>query len=228
MSLAEGGRYELLKWAALGAMIADHAGKTIAPELLHATHALGRLALPWFAGIVAARLAAEPELARRYLPRLALAGLVAQPAFAGLSVPVSLDVMFTIAAGVMLSEGLRPGSGRAGAHRVAAVLGGALLGAVSEFGPLGAWIVPVMVWLLRRGHPAGAWLAGGALALVANLSPELELELVALQLPALLAGPLALAWLRFGRALPRLAPAWFFYAVYGAHLWLLWGWLDFV
>jgi hypothetical protein len=221
-----GDRHELLKWAALVAMIADHIGKTIAPELLHATHALGRLALPWFAGIVASRLATAPGLARRYLPRLAVAGLVAQPAFAGLSVPATLDVMFTIAAGVMLSEGFFSRAEGARAVRAATVLGGALLAALSEFGPLGAWIVPAMVWLLRRGHASGAWLAGGALAFSANVSHELEL--VALQLPALLAGPLALAWLRFGRGLPRLAPSWFFYAVYGAHLWLLWAWLDFV
>lgn len=224
MSRPAGDRYELLKWAALVAMIADHAGKTIAPELLHATHAVGRLALPWFAGIVASRLATEPELAQRYLPRLALAGLVAQPAFAGLSVPVTLDVMFTIAAGVMLSEGIFVRTEQGVAQRAATVLGGALLGALSEFGPLGASIVPAMLWLLRRGHASGAWLAGGALAFSANVS----LDLVALQLPALLAGPLALVWLRFGRALPRLAPGWFFYAVYGAHLWLLWAWLDFV
>jgi hypothetical protein len=208
-------------------MALDHVGKTVAPEHLLGTHALGRLALPWFAGIVASRLAARPELGDRYLPRLLVAGLAAQPAFAGLSVPVSLNVMFTLAGGVLLGRAWHPASpARSTASRSLSLVAGVALGMLGEFGLLGAAIVPTAAELLRRRRVLAAWLVGGAFAFLAN-SPS-TLEQATLAAPALAAGPLALVWLRSGALTPRLAPAWFFYAFYAAHLWVLWAWLDFV
>jgi len=59
---------ELLKWIALVAMTLDHYGKIVDPSIFEETHAIGRLAYPLFAWIIASRLSTKPALAQKYLP----------------------------------------------------------------------------------------------------------------------------------------------------------------
>lgn len=100
------------QWLAVVSMTADHAARYLVPELtdyywLAAT--LGRLAFPFFAALVAWHAVFNSRHLGRYLLRILVIGLLAQPGYAWmLQEPLyaaHLNVCFTLAAGLLLTWG---------------------------------------------------------------------------------------------------------------------------
>lgn len=205
---------EIAKWAAIVAMTVDHANKLLTPGWFDlSAYMLGRMAFPLFAWIVAVRLAMAPELALRYLPRLAFWAAVSQPIYVwGFGEPWHhLNILVTLALGVAAAECVRRGRAwwLGAAVAVAA-------GALADYGPVGVAMVPLLAALARRdAFPAA--LACGPLAWLANDNGTGELMLA--NAACLGASLIALASLR-PLALPRL-PGMAFYAFYPAHILML-------
>lgn len=163
------GALEILKWLALAAMTLDHVNSYLWQQRYPALYAIGRLALPLFAFVLAYHLAQPGALAhglpRRAMSRLAAAGLCAAPVYAALLPPGHgwwpLNIMFTLAVATAIAWL----TGQGGKWRPTAALalfafGGPLL-EFCWFGLacfLGGW------WFCRRpGVPSLlAWLAGCA------------------------------------------------------------------
>ena len=207
---------ELAKWLAIGAMIIDHFGKIVEPDLLEPTHAIGRVAFPVFATIIGIRLAVRPDLAVTYLKRLLPWAIVSQPVF----VFVGRDwydgnILLTLIAGVLVFMLVRQfGECR----RALAPYGLALLLPFAwfcEFSVIGVAIIPITA-LFASWQRNAAVLAAGPLGVVANCSlawPPLSL----IDVSAVLATVIMAVSFRCAVELPRL-PAYFFYGFYPAHL----------
>ena len=163
------GALETLKWLALAAMTLDHVNTYLWDQRYPALYAIGRLALPLFAFVLAYRLAQPDALAhglpRRVMLRLAAAGLCAVPVCAALLPPEHgwwpLNIMFTLAVATTIAwlAGLA-GKWRLGAALAIFVFGGPLL-EFCWFGLacfLGAWC------FCRRPGPLSllVWLSGCA------------------------------------------------------------------
>lgn len=216
------GRREITKWLALLAMVADHVGKTVLPELVLFLHFAGRLALPLFAIVIAERLAAR-DLHVKYLPRLALWGLVAQPGYALVASDPEANILFTLGLGVALDLCVRRWRGSERRERGLLALVALLaiaFGSRCDYGVAGVVLLPALTALERWREGSGSW-ASGPLALGVNLVGSSAPVFV--HLGALAASPMA-AWLRETPVpLPR-PHRYFFYAFYCAHLYLLAGW----
>jgi hypothetical protein len=210
-------KMELAKWVATAAMAVDHYGKIVDPAVFELTHAVGRVSFPLFAAIIAERLILDPQLARRYLRRLAPWAVVSQPVYvlAGRDW-LQGSILLTLLLGVLAIEALR-GMRQ---HPVPSAAGLAVVAAASwfaEFGPPGVALIP-LVWAVARRSGDGA--AMGALA-IAAVAVNVSLEQPYLEwwdMPAALS-PVVLLLSRRSRfaALPRL-PTPTFYAFYPAHL----------
>lgn len=189
---------EVLKWAALGFMVLDHAAALTHPHEL-AWRLPGRVVFPVLAGLMAAHLARgyPPE---RYVRRLLPFALVAQPVYAwvfGGFLVWPLNVLFTLLAGVLMVRGW--------------VLGGAALSFFTEY-PFGG----PMVYFLVRGE--FLW---GVLALLASYAVFGWSLLI---LP-LIAGLAVFSWYAVRRSVPsRRLPWWAGYLFYPGHLVLLGAW----
>ena len=103
-----------MQWLAVISMTADHAARYLQPGItdyywLAAT--LGRLAFPLFAALVAWHALFNSRHLGRYILRILLIGLVAQPGYAWmLQEPLNtalLNVCFTLAAGLTLTALLK-------------------------------------------------------------------------------------------------------------------------
>jgi len=186
---------------------------------------LGRASLPLFASIIVLRLcAAAPGRARRYLLRLVLWGLVAQPVYMMLLAGqpfMRLNALITLAAGVALIYLCEEGF-----HRLAVLAAVAYVAADSVMDG-GAWMAVSiwLAWLVMRPRPDRRWAGLSVIALAA-----FGMTIVHNHLPtghAFYAGlvPLivVLASLRLSIDLPRLPGVWF-YAFYPAHLALILVW----
>lgn len=214
-------RREITKWLGLFVMVLDHTGKTLAPSLALPLHFAGRLAFPLFAVVIAERLARRPELRGKYLHRLALWGLLAQPGYAMVaSAPEEGNILLTLGLGIALDlcwcDFAEAPPGRRGLLVLVALfaLG---LATQCDYGVAGVLLVPVLA-ALERARPIAASWASGPLALGVNVigSPAP----VFVHLGALLASPMA-AWLRETPVpVPRLH-RYFFHAFYAGHLYLL-------
>lgn len=211
-------------------MVLDHAGKAFAPLTAFPWHVAGRPALILFALVIAARLLADAGRARRYLPRLVLWGLAAQPGFMLLGSD-GLNILFTFAAGVgalwLLDRegglglvdregGLGLVDREGGPWRIAAAL--ALLAAagfVVEYGWIGAGLVPGLVLAGRRLPLAMPGIAALACFATQLPGPFWFLWPVA----AACAAAAALAWLVRMVRIPNVRlPGVVFYAFYAGHL----------
>lgn len=192
------GTLEALKWLALAAMTLDHINSYLCQGRWPALYAIGRLAMPTFAFVLAYRLA-QPDaagrgLARRIVLRLLAAGTLAAPLCSGLASRDSgwwmLNIMFTLATatgiGWLLALG---GRWRPNLALALFVFAGPLL-EFRWFGLacfLGAW------WFCRRPGPPSllAWLAGCASLYAINgnhwamaaLAPIAAAPFVSLHLP---------------------------------------------
>lgn len=207
---------EAAKWIALVSMTIDHYGKIVNPDLFEVTHAFGRLAFPLFAGIVGIRLAVSPALATRYLRVLLPWALLSQPVYvlAGREWR-ELNILFTLLFGVGAEIGIRSLEARRWAGGAALLLLAIVCGSFCEFGVGGVLMVAAVSLCARSSVRLGLGMTGlfGLLVNARAASPYL----VATDLAALAATPVALGSLAFGGALPRI-PKHLFYAYYPAHL----------
>ncbi len=207
---------ELAKWIALVSMAIDHYGKIVDPALYSVTHAIGRIAFPLFATIIATRIASQPELASTYVKRLLPWAIISQPVF----VFVGRDwydgnILLTLLLGVLATMLLR---GQFAIRHPLALAGLLALSPIAwfcDFSIVGVSIIPITVLLASWRQPAAYW-ACGPLGLAANFSlawPPIRL----IDLTAILASAVVLVSIRAKVRLPRL-PVHVFYGFYPAHL----------
>lgn len=215
------GTVEALKWLALVMMTIDHINKYLLDGAQPWMYALGRLAMPTFALVLAHNLARPGTLANgaygRTLRRLAIAGAVATVPYVALGKGLALgwwplNILFTlwVAAAVMhlLDSERRKRRAVLGVAALAVLLFG---GALTEFWwPAIAMAVAAQTYFRAPSMLALVACAGSAAALAAINGNHWALAGLAMVLAA------AQIELR----VPRLR--WVFYAYYPAHLALLW------
>lgn len=202
------GALEVLKLAALVAMVADHANKYALERAYPMMEHIGRLAFPLFALVIAANVRWNTADPQRYFMRLAVWGMASQAIYTWATGHTHLNILLTLAIGVQLVlavEALRQHSSVVGVLWLMVLIVATL---PCDYGPTG----PLLVVLLH------AWFARPGLftALLAILGVAL-LNASLLFAPAALASLIvagAVAWWR--PCLPRLTRYWF-YPFYPAH-----------
>jgi hypothetical protein len=209
-------QFELAKWIAVIAMALDHFGKIVMPDYFMVGHFFGRLAFPLFAWIIACRLAANPELARRYLVWMLPFALLAQPIFVFAGQDIwNGNIFFTLALGV-IGVGLL--QQRSKVSLVWIGLAATLVLGLSifvDYGPPGVALI-VLLHVLARGNVMRSALWLGPLAVLVNISWGSLLFTVA-GTAALFSSVAAAGTLYYPFHIPRL-PKWAFYGFYPAHL----------
>lgn len=207
------GSLEALKWLAVTLMTVDHVNKYLFNETSAVAFAVGRMAMPLFAFVLAYNLARpgalEHGLYQRIALRLIAFGLLATPAFLTLGgllwTAYPLNIMFTLLTATAVMYLIDSGS------KFAALACFVVCGALVEF-----WWPAVglclAVWLYARS-PGGRSLALG-IACCASL------WFINGNLWALASLPVVLAAMRLDLAVPR--GRWIFYAYYPIHLTALW------
>lgn len=214
---------EAAKWVALLSMTIDHYGKIVDPDVFLVTHAIGRIAFPLFAGIVALRMALSPSIVAAYARRLAFWATVSQPVFvlAGRQWNEG-NILFTLLLGVVADAGVVCLRRSRLLKAVLLLVPTAVAAPYVEFGIAGVAAVPIIARAAANRWSVGLWLLGpaGVLANLVFKAPYLSAE----DLLALAATPVAVASVSIRHTVPRI-PRVFFYAYYPAHLYAL-HWLD--
>ena len=149
------GTLEALKWLALVAMTLDHASTYLWQQAGPGLHALGRLAMPLFAFVLACRLARPGAQARgvhaRVMLRLSLAGACAAPVLALLGALEQgwwpLNIMFTLMVGTSLAWLLESAWRWRGCAALVLAFGA---GALVEYGWFGLAFFMAAWWYCRR------------------------------------------------------------------------------
>lgn len=211
------GQQEVVRWIAIAAMVIDHIGAVLLPagEALP-LRAVGRIAWPLFAFLMAYNVAVRRVDPSRYLRPLLFWAVVSQlPHYLAFDVFV-VSIMGTL---LLAAAALSVLSHRARLAARSPLLAPALLLAILiaatqvEYGPLGVGLVLAFYWALQSEDPF-AWLVAVLATAFANQPwPIWPYALLALPVPFLCAR-LRLALPRSGR-LP--------YVFYPAHLLLLAG-----
>jgi hypothetical protein len=202
------GALEVLKLAALVAMVVDHINKYALDHAYPMMEHIGRLAFPLFALVVAANLRWNTADPQRYFIRLAVWGIASQAIYTWATGRTDLNILLTLAIGVQLVlavEALRQHSSVVGMLWLMIVIVATLSCEYRLTGPL--LVLLFHAWFARPG-PYTALLA---ILGVAALNTSL------LFAPAALASPIvagAVAWWR--PRLPRLTLYWF-YPFYPIH-----------
>jgi len=198
------GSAEALKWLALLAMTLDHVN-TFALDRAHpALYAIGRVAFPLFALVLAGNLARPGIDLVRIALRLVAFGAIAAVPFAMLGHALPLNVMFTFAAATLAIAAWQRG------QRSVAIAVIVLAGFGVDYNWPGLLLIVAAWAYFRTGTRTAAALAFGALASLAWPNGNLW---------ALAALPVAIAVEAIAPHVPRLR--WAFYAYYPAHLALL-------
>ena len=198
------GQQEVLRWVALAAMVIDHVGVIfVPPEWSPAFRAVGRIAWPLFAMLLAYNVATRGVDPRRYLTRLAVFALLAQLPHTLAFGWVSISIMGTLFLGALsLSLVTR----RISNPIVAVLLGlSVLVGAnYVEYGLQGILLV-VAAWWAFKENSVPAWVIAVVAVGFVNVPSRLWPY-------GLLALPVAFAVVRLPFGLPRsgLLP-WMFY-----------------
>ena len=164
---------DLLKWLALLSMLLDHL-RHVWPSL-YGLYIPGRLAFPLFCLAIAANLARPQAAARAAVPLaylgwlLGFALLAEWPYRLLVAAPHSLNVLPTLALGLLIASGLQHPQGQ----RRWLGIGALLLAAVAHpwlmFGLAGALLPAAFLYALKR--PATAWICPVLLSLLANYWP---------------------------------------------------------
>jgi len=207
--------FESAKWAAVLAMVIDHYGKIVDPELYVPTHMIGRIAFPLFAWIIASRLALRPDLAATYVRRLIPWALISQPVFwfAGREW-YEPNILIELLAGMLVARAFITLG--AGWLTIAVALALAGIGWFFDYGPAGVLSIPAMYLTIRHNVSAGL-IVLAVVGVLVNL-PVPDSASVAFAAASLAAPLMALFSLQVRPGmLPRL-PTLFFYAFYPLHL----------
>ena len=202
------GALEVLKLAALVAMVADHANKYALDRAYPVMEHIGRLAFPLFALVIAANLRWNTADPQRYFMRLAVWGIASQAVYTWATGRTELNILVTLGIGVQLVlavEALRQHSSVGGVLWLMVVIVATLPCDYGLTGPL--LVVLFHEWFSRPG-PYTALLA---ILGVAVLNATLLFAPAALA-ALIVAG--AVAWWR--PRLPRLTRYWF-YPFYPTH-----------
>jgi hypothetical protein len=203
------GDLEVLKLAALVAMVADHANKYALNGAYPMMEHIGRLAFPLFALVVAANLRWNSADPQRYFIRLAVWGMASQAIYTWATGRTDLNTLLTLGVGVQLVlavEALRQHSSAGRVLWLMVVIAATLACDYRLTGPL--LVLLFHGWFARPG-PYTALLA---ILCVAALNTSLLFAPAALA-SLIVAG--AVAWWR--PRLPRLTRYWF-YPFYPTHL----------
>jgi hypothetical protein len=206
------GALEVLKLAALVAMVADHANKYALDRAYPMMEHIGRLAFPLFALVVAANLRWNTADPQRYFMRLAVWGMASQAIYTWATGRTDLNILLTLGIGVQLVlavEALRQHSSIVGVLWLIVVIVATLSCDYRLTGPL--LVMLFHGWFARPG-PYTALLA---ILGVAALNTSLLFAPAAL---ASLIVAAAVAWWR--PRLPRVTRYWF-YPFYPTHLALI-------
>lgn len=219
------GALEALKWLAVGAMVIDHVNKYLLHGSVPAMFSIGRLALPIFAFVLGHHLAradADAGAMRlRLMGRLAAAAAVATLPYVALGGlgwgwwPANILTTFLLATAVMHGWSI--------AHplaRVGTVVLFAAGGALVEFWWPGVACVLASAGFVRRPGPASLALLAAVLACLPMPAWFLAGGGVSLDMSALAGLPLVALVRMANPRVPRLR--WVFYAIYPAHLAILW------
>lgn len=204
-----------MRWLAIGVMVVDHVGAVLlSPADAAPLRAVGRIAWPLFAFLMAYNVAVRGVDPQRYLRPLLLWGVIAQLphylAFDRFVVSI-LGTLFLAAAALTLLDRRERLRQRSPALFPLLLLGVLLASGFAEYGPLGVGLVLAFRLALKEGGPLPWLLVVLATALTNQPWSNWPMALLALPLPFLVArSPLSLP--RSGR-LP-----WLFYP---AHLLVL-------
>ena len=142
-----------LKFLALALMLSDHVHYVFFDRQLGWLYWLSRLVFPLFALIAAQNLELHRANPKRYLSRLLLYGLIAQPFYYWSFGFAQLNVLFTLAVSVGAWWWLEVTRARGldGVMRYAPVLLVAVSAVFLEFNWAGVLAVPIYAALMRRG-----------------------------------------------------------------------------
>ena len=191
---------EALKWIALGLMVIDHVNTFLLDRSVPAMYAVGRIAFPIFAIVLAWNLARPGIQLARLSGRLLGFGFLAAIPLSALGMPMPLNVMFTFAAAVLVLALWDAG------WRKSAVAAFFVLGILVDYGWPGLSLILAVRWWFLAGTPA---------SLAASLAALVSLYLANGNLWALGALPVIAAVQGYAPHVPRLR--WAFYAFYPAH-----------
>jgi TraX protein len=202
------GALEVLKLAALVAMVVDHINKYALDHAYPMMEHIGRLAFPLFALVVAANLRWNTADSQRYFIRLAVWGIASQVIYTWATGRADLNILLTLAIGVQLVlavEALRQHSSVVGMLWLMVVIVATLSCEYRLTGPL--LVLLFHGWFARPGPYTAVLAMLGVAALNTSL----------LFAPAALASLIVagvVAWWR--PRLPRLTLYWF-YPFYPIH-----------
>ena len=202
------GALEVLKLAALVAMVVDHVNKYALGLAYPMMEHIGRLAFPLFAFVIAANLRWNTADSQRYFTRLAVWGMASQAIYIWATGRTDLNILLTLAIGVQLVlavEALRKHSSVLGVLWLLVVIAATLACDYRLTGPL--LVLLIHGWFARPGP----YTALVAILGVAVLNTSLLFAPAALA-SVIVAG--AVAWWR--PRLPRLTRYWF-YPFYPMH-----------
>lgn len=208
------------KWAALLAMVIDHVGSVLLPDLL-VLRFVGRLAWPLFALLVGVNLGARGVPAARYLRRLWLWAVPAQLAFFLLGWQEA-SILVTLALGVAVWGVLRGELSPWWALTL-------LVAPWTQYGPFGVLLVPLLASLSLVYRVEIAALAlGGLLLSQGSLFWAVGTYLaLAITFAWVVLVPVVWRWRSTRSELPAVSvgrlPRWAGYAFYPVHLLAVWG-----
>lgn len=219
------GSLEALKWLGLIAMTLDHINTFLLAGREPLLYAVGRLAFPLFAFVLAYNMArpgaAEPQHLMRVATRLLAFALLATVPMVGLGLMRwgwwPLNILFTFLVAVLLlalhTRGHR-------LHRLIALLLFVIGGALVDYFWIGLALTLAAWQFLRKPSRAALALWVALVTALSLLAWWLRGTSPLLSGAALLSFALILAAARIELPVPRLR--WLFYAYYPAHLALLW------
>ena len=169
---------DLLKWLALLSMLVDHL-RHVWPQL-YTFYLPGRLAFPFFCLAIAANLARPTVGERRPIPLrylgllLVFALLSEWPYRLLVQAPQSLNVLPTLALGLLIAAGLQHPYGQRRWLGLAALLLALLGDPWLMFGWAGALLPAAFLYALRR--PSPGWIWPLSLCLIANYWPPFYID----------------------------------------------------